>query len=580
MRRATLGALGPSGAATVNTILPRAFVALPRRALTRAILVVGIFSLGVNLLMLATPLYMLQIFDRVLSSSSVETLLLMSLILALALACQAAVDLSRGLILSRTAAWLEADLGGRLLAAAFRRAARGGPASAQGLRDLAAVRGFVASPGIFPLFDVPWTPVFLLVIFLLDPLLGGLGLLAVATMTGLAAAGERLTRADLRRAAEGAIDAHNAADHALANADAVQAMGMLPALVARWNRAEGDVMVAFQRGMTKAGSAASVSRMLRFAFQAAIYGLGAWLVLAGRLTPGGMIAAAVLAGRALAPIDGAAAAWRQGAQALDAWRRVKSMLAEAPAPPSGLALPRPAGRLEIEQVTFAYPGQTAPLLRAVSASLRPGEALAVVGPAASGKTTLARLVVGNLRPLQGHMRLDGIEMSQWSPDERGRHVGYLPQDIELFAGTVRENIARMTAATDGVVEAAELVGAHDMIARLPRQYETPVGPRGMELSGGQRQLVGLARAVFGNPSLLVLDEPNSNLDQEGEAALAGCLKGLRERGTTAVVVTHRLSLARLADFIMVLGGGRVQALGPAAEVLPKLVAPTRLARAS
>jgi PrtD family type I secretion system ABC transporter len=304
-----------------------------------------------------------------------------------------------------------------------------------------------------------------------------------------------------------------------------------------------------------------------------VFGIGAVLVLQGNFTPGAMIAVSILTGRALAPIDGAVGAWRTGIQARDAWRRIQQLLADAPQALRALALPRPDGDLEITEVSYVYPGLKEPALRNVSFRLPKGQSLAIVGPAASGKTTLARLIVGNLVPGYGHARLAGIELARWAPEDKGNHVGYLAQDVELFPATVRENITRLADTPEGVVEAAQLIGAEDMIARLPQRYDTPVGPRGAALSGGQRQWLGLARAVWGSPCLVVLDEPNSNLDAEAEAALIEGLARLKERGTTVVLVTHRPAMLQQVDHVLVMRAGGVQAFGPRGTILPRLISP-------
>ncbi len=530
-------------------------------------------SLAVNVLMLAMPLYMLQIFDRVLTSRSLETLLALTILAAFALACQAMLDHARRVALTRLASWLEIKLGGHLVGASLLRSLRTGTPSAEGLRDLAVVKNYLAGGGALPLLDSPWTPIFLVAIFLLSPPLAVVAVGAMVLLLGLATLSEFLGRSGLQRAREIEASASQEMTLALQNADTVQAMGMMPALIERWNTASSEAVDSHERADHRMNFTASLAKMFRFAFQAAIFGIGAVLVLRGEFTPGGMIAVSILTARALAPIDGAVGAWRSGIQARDSWRRIQQLLGDAPQPKRVLALPRPDGDLELSEVSYVYPGLREPALRNVSFRLPKGQSLAIVGPAASGKSTLARLIVGNLVPAYGHVRLAGIELSNWMPEDKGKHVGYLAQDVELFAATVRENITRLTDTPEGVVEAAQLVGADEVISRLPQRYDTPLGSRGTVLSGGQKQSLGIARAVWGNPCLVVLDEPNSNLDQEGEAALTAGLARLKENGTTVVLVSHRPALLQQVDNVLVLRAGSVQAFGPKGTIIPRLIAP-------
>ena len=548
-------------------------VASVRRGVRGAVLAAGLFSLGVNLLMLTVPLYMLQIFDRVLNSRSLDTLLALSIVAMGALVTLGLLDAVRSFVFVRLGGWLERKLGSHVLAGSVVTAGAGGGASVQGLRDLTTVRTFVASPGMNALLDAPWIPIFLAVIFLLHPMLGWLALAGALFLLSLACINELATRRPLLRAGDATIQATQKAEAAVHNADVVAAMGMAPALVTRWHRQSGAALDQQLRIAGRNASITSLSKFVRLSLQLGVLGVAATFVIAGELTAGAMIAASILMGRALAPVDLAIGTWRSAVGALGAYHRVIRQLAGSDADQIRTELPVPTGHLTVEGITYVYAEQSEPIIRNVGFALEPGESLGLIGPAAAGKTTLARLLIGNLIPRFGHVRLDGADMSQLSTDRRNRHIGYVPQDVELFGGTVRENIARLREADDGVVAAAQLVGAHDMILRLPQGYETEIGPGGAALSGGQRQWIALARAVYGDPRLLVLDEPNANLDADGEAALLRALQALKDRGVTVVVIAHRPSVLQQVDKVLLLRQGGVQLFGSRAEILPRLITP-------
>jgi PrtD family type I secretion system ABC transporter len=531
-----------------------------------------LFSFAINLLMLAGPLYMLQIFDRVLSSHSIETLVFLSLMVAGAFVVFAILDAARSVILARMGDWIERDCGGALLAALAGAAAERRVGN-QPLRDLAAVRGFLSGPAVPALLDVPWTPVYLAIVFAIEPTLGWLALSGAGAMAALALLAERLTRrAGAQATADGAA-ALAWAETGLRAGDAVAAMGFAPALADGWAARNNPALDAATRAAARAALLTAMAKAVRLILQAAIFGLGAWLAIEGRMTSGAMVAAAILTARGLAPIDSAIATWRQAAQARDALTRVREAFETLePAGPAPIALPAPCGALTVDGLIYQPPGVDAPVIRGVSFSLEPGESLAVIGPTAAGKTTLARLLVGSLTPSRGAVRLDGAEMSAWGPSQRRQFFGYLPQDVALLDGTVAEAVARNGPPDDAaVVAAARQAGAHDFILGLRYGYTTPVGPNGGALSGGQRQRIGLARALFGSPRLVVLDEPNASLDYEGEAALVRALAGLKARGATVVVIAHRPSIVRSVDKVLVLREGRAERFGPAADILPGLV---------
>ena len=456
-------------------------------------------SAFVNLLMLTAPLYMLQVFDRVLTSRSADTLLLLSLIACVALLTLALLEGVRSFALARLGNWIDDRLSVSALQASVTGALRmGSKPSIQGLRDLATFRSFVGGPSVLPLMDAPWTPVFIAVVFLLHPLLGWMTIGGAVVLLLLAIVNELGTRALLQDAGTAQIDAMQQAESAVRNADAIEAMGMMDNLARQWHRRSAEALRLQRKAGERNSTVTSVSKFVRLTLQVAMLGIGAWLVIQNELTAGGMIAGTILLGRALAPVDQAINSWKAFIAARSAHRRLKESLAHTPTRIESIALPRPSGEVRCESVTYAHEGGGDPVLKNVSFDLPAGKTLGLIGPTASGKTTLARLLVGNLRPQLGHVRLDGMDISQWESSGRGQHIGYLPQDIELFGGSIRENIARMGEARDEhVIEAARLAGVHELVLRLPRGYETEIGDAGTSLSGGQRQRIALARALYG-----------------------------------------------------------------------------------
>jgi PrtD family type I secretion system ABC transporter len=535
-----------------------------------------VFSVAINLLVLASPLYMMQLYDRVLNSRSMDTLLLLTVITLGAMIVMAALELVRGRLMVRVSGWLDARLAGEaLIADVVASLNRGSTPSAQGLRDLAGFRAFLTGPGMFPILDAPWVPLFLLVIFMLHPLLGWLAFAGALLLFGLALLNERLSASPLNAAGKAAREVQDVADMNVRNADVIEAMGMMPNLVERWRAANAESFAFQAKASDRAVAITAVSKFVRLALQSLMLGAGAYLVIEREATGGVMIGASIILGRALAPVEQAIGSWRAIVSARQSYRRLRDLLAATP--PRGLrtSLPPPKGRLRVENVIFAPPGVREPVIKNVSFELNAGEMLALIGPSASGKTTLARLMVGTWRPQRGQVRLDGASLAAWEPDERGQHVGYLPQDIELFAGTVRDNIARMGEGDDAaVIEAARSAAVHEMILGLLDGYDTEIGSGGMWLSGGQRQRIGLARALYGAPPLIVLDEPNANLDNSAEERLVQTLAELKGQATV-VLITHRLNLLNLADKVLLLRDGTVEAFGPRAEVMSKLSRPAR-----
>jgi PrtD family type I secretion system ABC transporter len=537
----------------------------------------ALFSLAINVLYLAAPLYMLQVYDRVINSSSVVTLLMLTVVLLVALAALAALDMVRARILSRAGVRLDSLLAGRVVGATFDGILRHGPTRHSPLRDFDAFRQFVTGPGIHAIFDLPWAPIYILVIALLHPYLGLFALCCALILTAMAFANERLARQPLIDANEAASRSYNFTETSLRNAEVVQAMGMLPGLLHRWRHDRYRMIDRQQVAGDRSAATSSVVKFLRMAMQSLILGVGAWLVIERMTTVGAMFAASILLGRALQPVEQMVGSWRNLISARRAYERVKALLQTNPVPEEGLSLPRPEGHLALEAVSYALPGNGRPILRGITFRLAPGEVLGIVGPSGAGKSTLARLIIGVTTSTMGVVRLDGADVSSWPRASLGQHLGYLPQDIELFADTVAANISRFRRGQDiDVIEAAKLAGVHEIILRLPKGYETNVGDGGAVLSGGVRQRIALARAVYGNPSLVLLDEPSSNLDADGDAALLACIAEMKRCGTTVVMVTHRPNTLTVVDTLLVLKDGLIEAMGPRQEVMARLVRPVAL----
>ena len=422
-----------------------------------------------------------------------------------------------------------------------------------------------------PLFDAPWAPVFLAIIFLIHPVLGWIALGGAVVLFLCAVLNDLTTRTRLAAANDASAQALNAADAAIRNADTIAAMGMLPSLTRRWQEMGAHSRTMQDSATDVSGTVGAVAKSTRFGLQVAILGMGAYLVLLNEMTAGSMIAAAIILSRGLAPFEQLIGSWRFFTAARSAYRRLRDVVARSSDTDTGTRLPRPTGRIDVEHALYVPPGAGEPLIKRVSFALKGGEMLGVIGPSGAGKTTLVRLIVGSLAPSAGNIRLDGADVRSWPDADRGRYVGYLPQNVELFAGTVRENIARLGDADDrDVVAAAKLAGAHELVLRLPGGYDTRIGPGGVPISGGQHQRIGLARAVFGDPALLVLDEPNAHLDSEGEQALVETMGHLRERGTTIVLIAQRAGLMVQVDKLLVLRSGAVVAFGERDAVLKEL----------
>ena len=542
------------------------------RALRSAFWAVGAFSLVINVLLLVPALYMLQIYDRVLASRNEVTLAMLTLILLGLLALEAMLERVRARVMIRSSAALDVALAPRVFEASFERYLRarsGNPAAA--IADLGHIRHFLTGRGVFAFFDAPWTPVYLFVIYLLSPWLALFALVAAALLLALAYVNERATAPALAEAGKIARSASDYAGSSLRNAEAIAALGMLTSLRKRWFERQCEFLAVQARANERAASLAASSKFLRTALQSGILGVGALLLLDNQLTAGGMIAASILLGRALAPLDLAISTWKSLVPARGAYTRLKNILAAHPAPTQRTSLPRPLGHLSMENVALGAPGSAQAVLSGISMQVPAGTVVGVVGPSAAGKSTLARALVGVWVPLGGQLRLDGAELGQWDRDQLGSWIGYLPQDVELFDGTVAQNIARFGEPdSEQIVAAARKAGVHDMVLRLPAGYDTPIGESGVALSGGQRQRVALARALYGDPALIVLDEPNASLDEAGDEALVAALNQLRKERRTVFVMTHRAHILAATDVVAMLSGGRLIAHGPREHVLKGL----------
>jgi len=540
-----------------------------------ALLFAILFSSAINLLMLVPPLYMMQVYDRVLSSRSEATLVALTVITLGAFVAMGLLEVIRSRILVRVSARIDALLSPLIFDAVFRNHVRTmGGARTQPLNDVATVRQFVAGPGLFAFFDLPWVPIFLLLLFLMHPLLGLLSLGGGVILVILAFASEWTSRKRLAAATQNNVAAANFAETSLRNGDALTAMGMLEGVKARWMRGHTEALRLQSGASDWAGILMNATKVVRIALQSLMIGAGALLAIEGIISPGLMIAASIIGAKTLAPVEGLIGIWNQVIASQQAWRRLRVLLDTETAEPERMALPVPKGHLSVSGIVAAPPGATTAVLKGVSFDLQPGEALGILGASGSGKSTLARVITGVWPVASGTVRIDGAELSQWARDALGPHIGYLPQDVDLFDGTVAENIARLGAVdSEAVVEAAQLAGIHELILCLPQGYDTPIGESGNRLSGGQRQRVGIARALYGAPALCVFDEPNSNLDEAGEAHLIQALLHLREMKRTAVIIAHKPSILSHVDKIMILQGGQVVFLGPRAEAFARFARP-------
>jgi ATP-binding cassette subfamily C protein RsaD len=532
-----------------------------------AIIVAVFFSLFINVLALVSPIYMLQIYDRVLSSRSELTLLFITLLAIFLFVVYAALEALRTQVLVRAGIKFDAELRGGVFKSVLKGVLSKQGAGPQAFRDVDIVREFLTGAGLISFCDVPWIPVFLIVCFILHPYFGILAIVSGLIILGLAAANDYATRAPLQRATTASIAAQNDASTTLRNAEVMHSMGMWAGLQRRWELRRDDFIAWQASASDRGGSILSAIKFVRQVVQTLILGGGAYLAINGVISPGAMIAASILVGRALAPIEVAVGQWKGFIAARGSWDRLQTVLRAVEDDTERMPLPAPQGKLSVEAVSIIPPGGKNPTLRGVSFSLEPGVTLGVIGPSAAGKSSLVRGIVGVWPTVAGAVKIDGFDLKQWNPEQLGPYVGYLPQDVELFSGTVAENIARFASAnSDEVIDAARLAGVHEMIQGFPDGYDTQIGEGGASLSGGQRQRLALARTLFRRPPLIVLDEPNANLDSVGEQALTAAIAQIKA-SCTIIFVTHKTSLLGLADKVLLLQGGQVVQFGDRDAVL-------------
>lgn len=536
-----------------------------------ALVAIAVLSGALNLLTLASSLYMLEIYDRVLPSRSIPTLVGLTLLIVMLYVFYALFDILRGRLLLRIGCALDEGLNGKVFQAILSGPlqARNAGEGLQPMRDLDQVRGFLSGSGPGALFDLPWIPLYLGLCFLFHFWIGATALIGTIVLVALTVLTERLTQKPSTAASGAAAHRISIAEVGRRNAEAVHAMGMGGEMGALWKVVSDEHRRQHQRAAEVAGGFASTSRVLRMLLQSIVLGVGAYLVIQQEATAGIIVASSILTSRALAPVDLAIGNWKGFVRARQGWGRLKEMFEAQPAPTPALSLPAPTELITVEAASVSPPGGQRLTAANVSFALRAGQGLGVIGHSASGKSSLARMLVGVWQPLTGTVRMDGSSLRHWRPEELGYHVGYLPQEVELFSGTVAANIARFRsdATAERIIEAAKAAGVHELIQRLPEGYQTQIGERGTALSAGQRQRIALARALYGNPFLVVLDEPNSNLDAEGEQALTDAIFQVRRRGGVVVVIAHRPSALTALDQVLVMADGRVQAFGPKDEVL-------------
>lgn len=549
-----------------------------RAALTScrtAFLGLGVMTAVINVLYLTGSFFMLEVYDRVIPSRSIPTLIGLSALALVLYGFQGVLDMLRTRVLARIGAYLDGALAPRVFDVLVRLPlkARAGADGLQPLRDLDQVRGFLSSLGPTALFDLPWIPLYVGICFLFHPWIGIAALAGAILLVGVTLLTEVLSRGPAKTAVEEAAARNGVAETSRRNAEVLQAMGMAQRMAVRWGEANARYQTSQQRMADIAGGFGALSKILRMVLQSAVLALGAYLVIQQQATAGVIIASSILVARALAPVELAIAHWRGFVAARQSWRRLAQHLDALPATETPMALPRPSALLTVEGVAAVPPGVQRLVVQDVSFGLKAGQGLGVIGPSASGKSSLARVLTGVWSPVRGKVRLDGAALEQWDPERLGPHLGYLPQDVELFVGTVAQNIARFQpdADADAVIAAAKAAHVHDMILRLPDGYETQIGDQGSALSAGQRQRIALARALYRDPFLVVLDEPNSNLDAEGDQALTQAILGVRARGGIVVVIAHRPSVLAGVDQVLMMADGKAQAFGPKDEVLSKVL---------
>lgn len=524
-------------------------------------------------MMLAIPIYSLQVLDRVISSASIETLVMLTLVAFLALTCLSLIQAVRSFVMIKLGGWLDKKLSPVLFAhgvanSAYRRFLSAG----QHLQDLTSIKNFITGQAMNSLLDAPWSLIFIAFLFFIHPAIGIISVLGGIVLFIIAILNELSTKSSIESAGEHSMKSSAYADTAARNAEAIEAMGMLDNVTKIWQESNSKSLILQEHASRRSAVYSSITRFIRLAVQVAVTGVGAYYVLQTQMSVGAMIASGILVGRALAPFETAIGSWKGFISARKSLKRLTESLQNSPVRNSSIDLPEPQGNISIENVYFAPVGSKKPTISAVNFKLNAGECLAIIGPSAAGKSTISKLLTGVWQPASGNVRLDGADVYSWRRDSFGKYVGYLPQDVELFPGTVKENIARMDADVQDadVIAAAKLANVHELILRLPNDYETQIGHDGMTLSAGQRQRIGLARAYYGNPKLVVLDEPNSSLDNEGDIALLKAIQAGKLQKITTVVVSHRPAILQVADKILLMSEGKVADFGDRDTVIENM----------
>ena len=534
---------------------------------------VGFFSLFINALMLVPTFYMLQVYGRVVTSGSVSTLVMLTIIMTVLMVTMGALELVRSRIMVRVSSKLDILLSRDLYRASFKRALDSGgmDSSAQALNDLTGLRQFMTGNGLFAFFDAPWLPIYIAVMFMFHPWYGWMAIVCAIILVIFAILNEKMTGATLAAANKENIAASLYTNKNLRNAEVIESMGMLNTLIDRWAHRQKKVLTLQSIASDKGGLMANISKTFRMLVQSLILGLGAYLAINHEISAGLVIAGSVLLGRALAPLDLIIGSWKGFISARSQYARLNEILDKQESEPERMALPAPEGHVLVENLIISAPGGKTPIIKGISFTVPAGQVVGIIGPSASGKSTLARALMGIWTPQHGVVRLDGADIANWDKNELGPHVGYLPQDIELFEGSISENIARFADINpDEVIRAARVAGVHEMILLLPEGYDTVIGSDGVNLSGGQRQRIGLARAIYGSPRLIILDEPNSNLDDTGEQALAQAIMHMKMSGSTIFVITHRTTILSQLDRLMVMSAGGISMYGPREQVMAEL----------
>lgn len=534
---------------------------------------VGFFSFFVNMLMLVPSFYMLQVYGRVVTSGSIPTLVMLTLLMTMLMATMGSLEWTRSRIMVRLSTKLDVMLSREVYRASFKRALDSGgmDTSAQPLNDLTGLRQFMTGNGLFAFFDAPWLPIYIGIMFLFHPWFGWIAIASAIVLVFLAVLNEKFTGKALAEANKESIGASLYTTKNLRNAEVIESMGMLNTLMERWGMRQKKVLELQSIASDKGGIISAMSKTFRLLVQSLILGVGAYLAVKQEITPGLMIAGSILLGRALAPIDLMIGSWKGFISARSQYARLNEILDKQQAEPQRMSLPTPQGNIRVENLMVAAPRAKTPILKGLNFSVPAGSIVGIIGPSASGKSTLARALLGVWAPQHGVVRLDGADINNWDKQELGPHVGYLPQDIELFEGSISENIARFGEIDPGkVIQAAQTAGVHEMILQLPDGYDTVIGSDGVNLSGGQRQRIGLARAIYDTPKLIILDEPNSNLDEVGERALAQAIVQLRATGATVFIITHRTNILSQVDLLLVLSNGEISLYGPRDKVMAEL----------